>query len=98
MVPVVLAGKGREAVGRVTDEAANRVGVQGQEKGNEQVVHVPKRFERLLSNPMMSGRVHQEHAEQHHMAGDATGLDIVDLHSRHWADLCLLDVIEAVPG
>jgi hypothetical protein len=98
VLPVLVTGKWREALGRVADEAADCVGVQGEEEGNEQVVDVPERLEGLLPDAVVRGRVHQKHAQKHHMASDAARLGIVDLHSRHWANLSLLDVIEAASG
>ena len=95
MLPVLVAGKRREAPRGVADEAANCVGVQGEEKGDEQMVHVPKRFERLLPDAVVRRRVHQQHAEKHHMAGDAARLGIMDLQSRHGTNLRLLDIVEA---
>jgi hypothetical protein len=59
------------------------------------MVHVPERFKGLLPDTMVRRRVHEEHAQKHHMARDATGLCVVDLESRHRANLGLLDVEEA---
>lgn len=98
MLPVLVAGEWREAVGCVADEAADCMGVQGEEEGDEKMVHVPKRLERLLPDPVVRRRVHEEHAEEHDMASDATRLSIVDLQSRHRANLRLLDVEKAAHG
>jgi hypothetical protein len=98
MRPVLVARERRVAIGRVSDETPNRVGVQGEEKGNKQVVHVPKRLERLLSDTMMRRRVHQEHAQKHYVTRDTTGLDVVDLHGGYRSNLALLNVVEAARG
>lgn len=55
---------------------------------------IPEGLEGLLSNAMMGGRVHQKHAKQHDVAGDATGLGIVNLESGDGANLRLLNVEE----
>lgn len=62
------------------------------------MVSVPERFEGLLANAIVGGRVHHEHAEEHDMARDATGLCVVDLDRRHRSNLRLLDVEEAREG
>lgn len=95
MLPELLASERREGQSSVPHEAPNCVGVQSEEKGNKQVVGVPERLEGLLANPVMGGRVHQEHAKEHDMASDTTWLGVVDLDGCHWPDLCLLDVEEA---
>lgn len=58
------------------------MGVEGQEKRDEQVVRVPEGLVGLLPDPMVSGCIHQEHAEEHHMPRNTADLSIVDLHSR----------------
>lgn len=59
------------------------------------MVGIPERLEGLLPNLVMCSRIHQKHAEKHHMAGDATRLLVVDLNSRFPTDLRPLDVEEA---
>lgn len=46
----------------------------------------------------MGGGVHQKHAEEHDVAGDATGLGVVDLDGRLGTKLEALDVVEAGKG
>ena len=58
MLPEVGAGKWREGQGSVTHEASDGVGVQTKQKRNEEVMRVPESFEGLLSNTVMSSRVH----------------------------------------
>jgi len=60
--PEVVVVKGREGFRSVTDEAAGCVRVHAEQERDEQMVRVPKCFERLLSDPVMGRRVHQEHA------------------------------------
>ena len=60
--PEVLSGEGRKWSSSITDEATSGVGVHAEQKGNEQVVSVPESLERLLSDPVVSGGVDQQHA------------------------------------
>ena len=69
--------------------------VQTQHKRDEQVMRVPERLEGLLPDLRMRGRIHEEHAQEHDVAGDAAGLRIVDLESDLWPNLGFLDVEEA---
>jgi hypothetical protein len=96
VVPVIISSKRRDGQRRITDEASNRVGVQSEEEGDEQVVGVPERLERLLPDTVMCRAVHQQHAEQHDMPCDATRLGVVDLDGRDRADLCLFNIEEAM--
>lgn len=95
VVPVVLPGEWRVRQSSVANEAAGRVGVQSEEEGDEQVVGVPERLERLLTNAGMGGSVHQEHAEKHDMASDTTSLGVVNLDGGNGTNLRNLDVEEA---
>jgi hypothetical protein len=95
--PVWVASERREAVRGVTHEAADSVRVQAEKERNEEVVGVPESLERLLPDAVMSRCVHQQHAEKHDVAGDATSLRVVNLHGRDRTNLGLLDVEEAVP-
>lgn len=96
VLPVLITGKWRNGVGCVTDEAPDGVGVQTEEKWDEQMVSVPEGLERLLSDAVMGGCVHQEHAEKHNVASGTTGLNVVNLHSGYRTNLGLLDIVEAV--
>ena len=58
------------------------------------MVGVPKGLVGLLSDSSMGSRVHEKHAEQHHMASDTASLRVVDLNSGLWPQLVLFDVIE----
>jgi hypothetical protein len=98
MFPVLVAGEWRDGVGCVTNETANRVGVEGEEERDEQMVRVPERLERLLPDTVMRRCVHQEHAQEHHVAGNTTRLNVVDLHRRDWPNLSLFDIVEAAYG
>lgn len=95
MLPEDLTGEGREGGGRITDEAADCVCVHAQQERDEKVVSVPERLERLLSNPVVGGRVHQQHAKKHHVTRDSTGLGVVNLNRKNGSNLCPLDVEEA---
>lgn len=94
MLPVVVTSEWRETLGGVTDEAADSMSVEGEEEWDEEMVSVPEGLEGLLSNAVMGGRVHQKHAEQHDVAGDTTGLGVVNLKGGNGTNLRLLDVVE----
>jgi hypothetical protein len=93
--PEAVAGEGRVRVGAVTHEAAGRVRVQREQERNEKVVGVVEGLVRLLADLRVRGRVHEEHAQQHDVAGDAAGLGVVDLDRGLGADLRALDIVEA---
>lgn len=71
------------------------MGIETKQERDKQVVGVPKGFERLLTNAIVGSCVHEKHAEQHEMAGDAAGLCVMDLQGGDGADLSLLNVVEA---
>ena len=96
VLPEYSSGKGRVGLDRVAHETADGVGVHGQEEGDEEVMGVPERLERLLADAVVRRRVHEQHAEQHDVAGDAAGLGVVDLDRRDGPQLGLFDVEEAV--
>lgn len=96
VLPEQLAGEWRESIGCVTDEAANCMRVHAEQEWNEQVVRVPERLERLLADPVVGGRVHQQHAEQHYVTRDTAGLSIVNLEREHRSNLRHLDIEEAL--
>lgn len=62
VLPELVAGKRGDGVGSVADEASDSVGVESEEKGDEEVVSVPKGLERLLTNTGMGCGVHEQHA------------------------------------
>jgi hypothetical protein len=70
------------------------VGVKTEEERNEEMVSVPERLERLLTDASVSTRIHQQHAEKHDMTSDSTRLSIMNLKSQDRSDLSQLDVIE----
>ena len=78
--PKLLSGKGRKRQLRVADETTGSMGIHGQQKRNKQMMRVPERLERLLSDLGVRRGVHQQHAQQHDMTGDAPNLRIVNLH------------------
>ena len=96
VVPEVGPSKRREGVGGIAYEAAHGVGVQAQHEGNEQVVGVPESLERLLPDTVVRGSVHEQHTEEHDVAGDSTRLCVVDLQGTDRANLGLLDVVETM--
>ena len=93
--PEVVARERRERQFGVTDEAANGVRVHGQEEGDEEVVSVPKGLEGLLSDLRVRCCVHEQHAEQHDVTSDATGLRVMDLQGKLRTNLADFDVEEA---
>ena len=60
------------------------------------MVGVPEGFERLLSDPVVSGRVDQKHEQKHHMSSNSTCFGVVDLECNLWSNLCSFNVEEAV--
>lgn len=74
VIPEIGTGKWRERCSRVADEAPGGVSVHAQQEWDEQVMRVPERLERLLAYPVMGSGVHQHHAKQHDVTGNATGL------------------------
>ena len=60
--PEVVVIKGRKGLCSVTHEAAGCVCVHAEQERDEEVVRVPKRLERLLSDPVMGCGVDQKHA------------------------------------
>lgn len=95
VVPEVGTSKRRMSGSGVTDEAAGGMRVHPQQERNEEVVSVPESLERLLPDPVVCCGVHEQHAEQHDMASDATSLGVVDLKSNLRSNLTLLYIEEA---
>lgn len=80
MTPKVLSCEWRVGLDAVSDKTTSRVSVHGQQEWDEKMVRVPERFVALLSNLRMRGGEHEQHAEQHDMACDTTGLHVMNLH------------------
>ena len=95
VLPEVGAGKRRLGVRSVAHEAANGVGVEAKEERDKQVVGVPEGLEGLLPDAVVGRRIHEQHAKEHDVSGDASGLRVVDLNRRGRADLRQLNVIKA---
>jgi hypothetical protein len=93
--PKVVVVERRESRSGVTNETASSVGVHAEQERNEEVVSVPKRFERLLSNPVVRSCVDQQHAEKHNMSSNSTSFGVVNLESDLRTDLSALNVEEA---
>lgn len=94
VLPEEVSGKGRYGVDRVTNEAADSVGVKSEEEGDEEMVRVPEGLERLLADAVVRGGVHQQHAEEHDVASNTAGLGVVDLDGGDLSELGLLHVEE----
>lgn len=95
VLPENVTSERRHPICSVTDEATDGMRVHAQHEGDEQVVSVPESLERLLANPVVSGRVHQKHAEQHDVTRNATWLGVVDLESENRSNLRPLNIEEA---
>lgn len=95
MSPEVVVVQGRPSRSGIADEAAGSVRVHAEQEWDEEVVSVPERLERLLTDPVMGGRIDHQHAEQHDVTSDSTSFSVVNLESDLWADLNALDVEEA---
>jgi hypothetical protein len=59
------------------------------------VVSVPESLKGLLSDPVVSGRVDQQHAKQHDVSGNTSCFGVVNLESNLRTDLSALNVEEA---
>ena len=77
--PKVCVVEWRKWLRRVTNETAGSVRVHTKQEWDEKMVGVPKGFERLLSNPVVSSGIDEKHAQQHDMSGNTTSFGIVDL-------------------
>lgn len=97
VLPELGSRKGRDGVGRITDEATDSVRVQAEEEGDEQVVRVPEGLEALLPDAVVRRRVDEEHAKQHDVPGHTASLLVVDVEGETGTDLRPLDVVEAIP-
>lgn len=59
VVPEVFLIKRRKRRNCITYEAAGCMRVHSEQEWNEQVMRIPKSLKRLLSDPVVSSRVHQ---------------------------------------
>jgi len=75
-------------VNRITNEAASSVRVKPNHEEKCEVMGVPERFEALVTNLVVRGRIHQDHNEQHEVPRDTTRLRIVNLQGNFLTDLC----------
>ena len=96
VAPERRAGKGRVRFNTIPDEATRGVGVQGEEKWDEEMVGVPESLIRLLADADVSRREHHKHAEEHDMSCYAAGFGVMDFHSRYRSYLVSLYVEEAI--
>ena len=64
------------------------MGVKADEEEEREVVSVPESFEALVTNLLMSCRVHQDHDEEHEVSGDAASLGVMDVKRGFRTDLC----------
>jgi hypothetical protein len=94
VIPEVRAGKGRMGWDGVSNEAAGGMRVHTQQERDEKMMCVPESLKRLLSYPVMGSGIHKQHAEQHDVPSNASGLGVVDLKSNLWSNLALLNVVE----
>ena len=95
MIVVIFASKGGVRFGRIADKAPDRMGIKTKKERYEQVVGIPKGFERLTANSNVGGSIHQEHTEKHDVAGDTPWFFIMDIDSPKGSNLCPLDRVEA---
>lgn len=95
MLPERVASKRREWLRCVSHEAPCSVCIHREKEYYEKVMSIPECFIRLLTDLLVRSRIHQEHAEQHDMAGDAACLGIVYLNGGFGSDLVSFDVEKA---
>ena len=72
----------------VSDETPSGVGVESDHEEKCEVVGVPKGFEALAADLVVSGRVHYDHDKQHEVTGDSTRLSVMNLLCTLLANLC----------
>lgn len=95
MVPKGFAGEWRMRLLGVAHETSSRMGVEREEERNKQVMGVPERLKRLLSDSMVRRCIDQHHAEEHNVAGDPTCSSKMYLNGHLIAHVIFLDMIEA---
>lgn len=95
VIPKVLSGEWRKSISSITDEASDRMGVKTEHKDESQMMGVPESLEALLTNLLVGGCVHQEHAKKHYMSSNSTGLLVVNIKGVERTNLRFLDVVEA---
>jgi hypothetical protein len=71
------------------------VRVHTEQERNEEVMGVPESLKGLLSDPVVCGGVHEQHAEQHDVAGDTASFRVMNLKGNLRTDLALLHVEKA---
>lgn len=76
------------------------MGVHGEKERNEEMVRVPEGLKTLGADLGVRGRVHEQHAQDHDVPGDAAGLGVVDLDGGFGTDLTLLHIekVDVVAG
>lgn len=92
--PEVVVVEGRKRKCSITHETVGCMRVHAEKERNEQVVSVPEGLERLLSDPVMRCGIHEQHAKQHNMSGNATSLGVVNLEGNLGTNLGHLNVEE----
>jgi hypothetical protein len=95
VLPEDFAGKGRKRLDGVTNEASCGMGVKAEQEWNEEMMGIPEGLKGLLTDLVVSGRVHEEHAKEHDVACDASNFCIMNLKSGHLSNLCSLNIEEA---
>ena len=66
-----------------------------QQEDDEEMVRVPERLIRLLSDLVMRSGVHHEHAVEHDVTGYAACLGVLDLNCSFGSDLISFNIEEA---
>ncbi len=80
----------RDVVGisGVTDEASGGMTIKTDHEEERKVVSVPEGLKALVTNLVVCGGVHQDHDEQHEVAGDTTWLGVMDVQRSLGTNLC----------
>lgn len=89
-----IEGECRDVVriGCIAHEASSCVCVEAEHEKESEVVGVPKSFEALLSDLLVGSGVHQDHDQQHEVAGDTARLGVMDLQGSLFTDFYCLTV------
>ena len=79
--------------GRVAHEASGGMGVQTDHEEERKVVRVPESLKALVANLVVRRGVHEDHDQEHEVAGDASRLRVVNVQGNLGPNLCGGDTV-----
>lgn len=85
-----VKGEAGDVVGvdSVTYEATGRMGVKTDHEKEREMVSVPERLKALCADPVVCGGIHNNHDEEHEVAGDAARLCVMDIEGSLLPNFC----------